>query len=294
MQAPLPSIQYERVEDTVELRTYWNIIWRRLWLIALIVGIVALYAAYQYYHLRKTPGALTEYSSAVTIQIGLQAIPKSDTNVANTVLVSEAQADAFVTSPILRSQEFDTQVSQQIGNDISEIEQRYGPNPNLGDWKNPGAIGGVLSASRTDSLVTITDTWITPAGAWAIANAVGEVTVANINSYLDYVVNVGTTPTPTNNIAQPPMAARVITGATIPAAVPGTSASKVQLLILLLLTALLAAIALAFLLDYLDDRIRSKEEVASLLQLPIYGEVPRAPALGRSRPPASTSRTPLT
>jgi capsular polysaccharide biosynthesis protein len=64
--------------------------------------------------------------------------------------------------------------------------------------------------------------------------------------------------------------------------VPGTSASKVTQLILLVLVALIIGIALAFLLDYLDDRIRTKDEVAHLLELPIYAEVPSAPTPGRT------------
>jgi capsular polysaccharide biosynthesis protein len=63
-------------------------------------------------------------------------------------------------------------------------------------------------------------------------------------------------------------------------AVPGTSASKLTLLLLLVVIALVVAIALAFLLDYLDDRVHSKEDIRELFQLPIYGEIPHAPAPG--------------
>src|SRR3984893_15284901 len=103
----------------VELRTYWAIIWRRIWVIALVVGVVGLYVGYQYYHLSKTPGALKAYSSAVTIQVGLQATTKGDTNNANYVMVSEALADALVTGPILNTREFDTAISKQIGRDMN-------------------------------------------------------------------------------------------------------------------------------------------------------------------------------
>src|SRR2546421_2750592 len=109
----------------MELKAYWTIIWRRIWIVVLIVGVVALYAGYQYYHLRKTPGALTAYRSDITIQIGLQVSPDSITSSADSVAVSEALADAMITSPILSSKEFDTQVSQQIGSDMSLIEQRF-------------------------------------------------------------------------------------------------------------------------------------------------------------------------
>ncbi|HAE83084.1 MAG TPA: hypothetical protein DCK85_06810, partial [Ktedonobacter sp.] len=133
---------------------------------------MALYVGYQYYHLRKTPGALTAYRSDVTIQIGLQASPNGATD---NIVASEALADALVSSPILSSKEFDTEVSHQIASDMTQIEQRYGPNPDLGDWQNTGAIAGALSSIRAQSLVTVSATWTSEAGAWAITTAVGEV-----------------------------------------------------------------------------------------------------------------------
>jgi len=267
----------------VELRTYWTIIWRRIWIVALVVGVVAVYVGYQYYHLRKTPGALTAYNSNITIQIGLQATSKGDQNNANYVTVSEALADTLATGPILTSNEFDRDVSNQINQDRNLITQRFPTNADLGNWQDAGAIGQALSATRAHSLVTVNTTWSTPAGAWAIANAVGEVSVAKIATYLDYVVSNDATHPSTNNFVQPQVAARVISAAIDPVQGPGSSSSKLSLLILLLIVALVISIALAFLLDYLDDRIRSKAEVTQLLGLPVYAEVPPAPAPGHSQ-----------
>ncbi len=254
----MPKSIRERVQ-IVELRAYWTIIWRRIWLIALVVVVVALFAGYKYYQLRRTAGALTVYSSSITIQIGLQA--QGDTSNAGYVTATEALADEFATGPILASHEFDQDVINQIDQD--------GAGADLGN-ANPAAIGQALSASATHSLVSINATWITSAGATAIANAVGEVSQAKIGSYLGGLV--------------PPVTARVISSATTAGAVPGPSSSKVTLYILLVLLALVIGIALAFLLDYLDDRIRDKDEVAHLLGVPIYAEVPSAPVPGRSRP----------
>lgn len=263
----------------MELRAYWKIIWRRIWLVALVVGVVALYVGYQYYHLRKTPGALTAYRSDVTIQIGLQSSPSG---VSDNVGASDSLADALVTGPILSSKEFDTAVSQQIAADMPQIEQRYGHNPNLGAWQNAGAIGGALSTERAHSLVTISATWTTPVGAWAIADAVGRVSTASICNYLGYVVAKDTPCSTTTGSIQPVVSARIISEATDAATVAGSSVNKQTILIVLLLMALIVGIALAFLADYLDDRIHGKDDAQQLLRLPVYGEVPRAPTVGRT------------
>ncbi len=265
----------------MELRTYARIIWRYIWLIVVIVVIVAAYSGYQYYKLRKTVGALTAYNANISIQVGLVATTKGDPNPADNVTVSEALADTLVTGPILSSREFCSDVVHQIGLDTGEIQQRYGVNPQLGSWTDPGSIAGALSATRAHSLVTINVSWNTQPGAWAIANAVGEITSMRIGQYLDYVVATDYTHTSTDGTyIQPEVSARVISAASNPGTVPGSSASKVTLLALLVVIALALAIALVFLLDYLDDRLRTKEDVIDLLQLPIYGEVPSAPAPG--------------
>ncbi len=265
----------------MELLTYWNIIWRRLWLVVIIVGIVALYTGYEYYHLYKTPGALKAYSSNVTIQVGLQPIDPQDLSSADMVTVSESLADALTTGPILSSSTFDTQVSQQIQTDMSQITQKYGANPNLGDWQNAGAIGGSITAQRAHALVTITTTWSTPAGSWAISNAIGEILSTNTCTYLNYDIPQGSSCSTTTNAGQPVVTAKLISAASDPAQVPGSAASKVTVYVIMLLVALIVAIALAFLLDYFDDRIRSKDDAALLLQLPVYGTVPRPQRLNK-------------
>lgn len=266
----------------VELRTYAKIIWRYIWLVVLIVGVVAAYSGYQYYKLRKTPGALTAYNSNISIQIGLVATTRGDPNPADNVTVSEALADTLVSGQVYEYKSFCQDISHQIGQDMNQIQQLY-PNADLGNWQDPSAIAGALSATRAHSVVTFSVNWNTQAGAWAIANAIGEVTSARMGQYLDYVVATDYThASTTGTYIQPEVSARVISAASTPGSIPGSSASKVTLLALLILIALALAIALAFLLDYLDDRIRSKEDIQDLLQLPIYGEVPHAPTPGHA------------
>ena len=264
----------------MELRAYWAIFVRRFWIIALVVGVVALYAAYQYYHLHKTPGALTAYQSTTTIRIGLlDRVNPTDTNYADYVSASQALADEFTTGSIFTTPEFTQQIVQQIQSERPQIEKRF-PGQDLGDITNASAIGSSLTATRNYSLVTLNVSWSTPAGAWAIADATDKVSTTNIGKYIDFVVRSNAV---ASGQGQDLASAEVVNAASDPAAAPGPSANKPVILLALIAVALVIALALAFLIEYLDDRIRSAYEAENLLQLPVYGEIPHAPAPGKER-----------
>jgi capsular polysaccharide biosynthesis protein len=283
----------------VELRAYGAIIWRRLWLVVLVVAIVGIYVAYQGYHLLKTPGALKAYHSSITVQVGLQPAPRGVAlTYTDDMNVAEALADAL--PAVLTTPSFDSAVSQQIGQDMQQIQARFGNSADLGDWQNSGAIGSALSASRVHNLVTIDVAWSTAAGSWAIANATGEVLTSKLNTYLDYIIEgtaVVVNPSAETAAAQiqPEATGRLISSASDPVLGAGSAGNRVTLLLIILLIGLLIGLALAFLVDYLDDRIRTTEEVVQLLHLPVYGELPRPPRVGgearvsRRLPPSSAA-----
>jgi capsular polysaccharide biosynthesis protein len=249
------------------------------------VGVVLLYTGYQYYTLSKTPGALTAYQSNISLQVGLQAnTHSSDQFYTDYQSVAEAQADELVTGPILTSPEFTTQVLRQIQADTDQITQRYGLNADLGNLNNPTAISSALTASRSHTLVTLSVTWSTAAGAWAIANAIGEVCTAQLSNYLDYEIRT----TPSSTSTQPQVGVKVISAASEPGRVAGSAEHKVSMLFILLLVALIIGIALAALIEYLDDRIFDPHEAVQLLQLPIYGEIP--PGTKRNKKQAAHTR----
>jgi capsular polysaccharide biosynthesis protein len=271
----------------VELRTYGKILWRRIWIIALVVGVVVIYVGYQYLIAHQSPGGSQTYHTTVAIRIGLQALPHSnDPTFTDYVTTSEALADEFVTGPTLTSIAFGKQVVQQIQNDMPTITARY-RDGDLGNWQNASAITSALTATRTHSLVAIDVNWPTEAGTWAIAHAVGEVISAHMSEYLDYQVGNKSA----NNADYPAPVAKVINEPSNLSTVTSTSTSKTSLLLALLVVGLILGIALAFLVEYLDDRIYDSSEVAQMLQLPIYGEVPRAPIAGHSQTkPSSASQ----
>ena len=270
----------------MELRTYAQILRRRIWIVALVVAVVGIYVAYQYYQSHKTEVTTTTYHTTVSIHVGLQSAIHSQ-SYSDYVNTSSALADEFATGPTLTSDTFATQVIQQVQNDMNTIKQRYGGNPSLGDWKDIPTITKALSATRTHSIVTISVNWNTEAGAWAIAHAVGEVCETNMSTYLTYQVvapNTQASPNPgyltvgANVINQPAKPTIADSGQLV--------LRKTQLLAILSV-GLIIGIALAFLVEYLDDRIHRSEEVVQLLQLPMYGEIPQAPIPGQSKPASS-------
>jgi capsular polysaccharide biosynthesis protein len=243
----------------------------------LIVVIVGLYSGYEYYKLHKTPGALKTSQSQVIMLIGLQANSgvSIHSNYSDYVSVSESLANGYATGPTLTSSNFDHQVYEQILAD----ESQSGSHSDLGGLQE-GNIAGALSAGVVHSLVTVTATWPNAAGAQAIARAVGEVTTTHIDQYMDYVISTNSSLSTGNT--RPVIAAKVVTDATAPITVAGSSASKPTLLAALVLVGLIIGIALAFLIEYLDDRIRRARDVVQLLQLPVYGEIPHAPTPGQA------------
>jgi len=244
-------------------------------MIALVVGVVVIYVGYQYYIGHKSPS----YDSSVDIRIGLQAPPHSTSpTFTDYVTTAETLADEFATGPTLKSTAFGEQVTQQIREDRLKGD--------LGDWTNPSAITSALSLTRTHSVVTIDVNWPTEAGAGAIARAVGEVLTTHMSEYLDYQVSNQ----PANSADYPVAAAKVINQiGNAPTVVVSTSTTKTSLLLALLAVGLILGIALAFLVEYLDDRIYDTSEVIKTLQLPIYGEIPRASTSGHSRARSSAA-----
>jgi capsular polysaccharide biosynthesis protein len=262
----------------VELRTYGKILWRRIWIIALIVGIVVIYVGYQYYISHKSSGGSKTYQANVDLRIGLQNFAHSNNQTfTDYVTTSETLADEFTTGPTLTSSEFGNRVIQQIQADMPTMTTHF-HNRDLGDWKNASAITSALTATRTHSIVFININWPTEAGAWAIAHAVGEVSTKHISKYLNYQASSQSA----NNADYPVAAAKVINDTGDITTVTSATTTKTPLFLALLVVSLILGIALAFLVEYLDDRIYDTSEVVQTLQLPIYGEVPRTPISGHS------------
>ncbi len=267
----------------MELRIYWAILRRRFWIIALVFCLVALYVAFQYYESHKAIASSQTYQSTVLLQVGLQENDRSSDHSYNDYAqTSDNLATQFATGPILQTPQFDTLIIQQIQQDHALITQRYGANADLGSINDPTAIGSSFTVTHSYTLVSTTVTWNTEAGAWAIAHALGTVSEKHIAQFLSYDI-----PSASKTSTQPAVAAQVVSDATEAKSNGTIIQSKRTLLLAMLAVGLIIGIALAFLVEYLDDRIRTTDDVVRMLQLPAYGEVPRPPRPGSSREKSS-------
>jgi capsular polysaccharide biosynthesis protein len=283
----------ERVH-TVELRSYAKILWRRIWVIALVVGLVTIVVAYQYLKSGPTVTSKT-YQGMVSIRIGLSPdSPIQDS--AEYARITGNLADELVNGPTLTNPRFNADVIQQIKDSQNVVAERFGDNANLGNI-TAEKLPDSYKATHIYNLVTITVDWSTEAGAWAIAHAVGRACERNLSSYLNYAV-----PGPDGQNANQAGNLAATAKVTSELDTPSTSGGNIIVhrknttLLIIFLVGLIIAVALAFLVEFLDDRIHEPHDITDALHLPIYGEVPRAPSPAQTRSqgpadPVSTQKT---
>lgn len=217
----------------MELRRYFQII-RRYWLLVLVLGLVGLLAAYQYY----TSNRPTYQAQA---QVRITQIPSANDPYSGIYAnqSSEYAADDF--TKIIPGNRFMEAVSSQL----KEV------NTNL----TTGALQGMVAVERKHRILTITTSSNNPVEASQVARAIADTLETSAATFVEprdvkaSVVNV-------------PSSANLSGGRTV------------LLAAVRVIAGLLAGIGLAFLLAYLDNSIKTKAEAEETLGLPTMGLIP--------------------
>lgn len=227
----------------MELRQYWRIIRRRLWIV-LLLPLLVLVASLA---LRRPAPPVFQASLRMTVDVpplpvteGMDFDPRLTAAQASEYLV-----DDF--SLLVTSQAFAADVSARLAEQGIAI-----------------APGSIRASAASQKVHRITTLWITrgnPDEAAVIAQAAAE---ALKEDSARYFARLGTSSAQLHLIDPP----------TVVALGPGLR-QKVDIPLRVLL-ALIAALGLVFLLDYLDDSVRDVAEVEAL-GLMVLGEVPRNP-----------------
>jgi capsular polysaccharide biosynthesis protein len=225
----------------MELRQYWRIVRRWLWIVILLPVVVLAGSL----ALRRPAAPLHQ----ANLRLSVGVIPEEsdgryytyDTYYAWTA--SEYLADDF--SEVVRSRLFAEDVLARLrAQGRSDLDI--------------GAIQGATSPQKTHRILSVTITASSDEQAMAIASAIADVLQENAGKYL----------------AQLSAQRAAIAIIDPPALVPATVGLRQQLdLPLRLVLALAVGLGLAFLLDYLDDSLRDAAE-AEALGWHVIGEIP--------------------
>ena len=227
----------------MELRQYWHIVWKRVWIVVALLVIVLIGSL----ALRVKPAPL--YQATLRFTVGVP--PESRTGNYYTYdryytwLTSEYIADDF--SEVVKSQAFAQDVSAILAERQEDV------------IVSAGAIQGSTVAEKQHRILTVRITWGDPEQLQAIADAIEEALRENSSKYFAQLGSAGATVYIIDK--SPPMAI-------------GQSLRERLDLPIRLFLALLAGIALAFLLDYLDDTVRDRAELEEM-EITVLGEIPR-------------------
>jgi capsular polysaccharide biosynthesis protein len=227
----------------MELRQYWHIVWKRIWIIAALLVTVLIGSL----ALRAKPAPL--YQATLRFTVGVP--PESRTGNYYTYdryytwLTSEYIADDF--SEVVKSQAFAQDVSAILAERQEDV------------IVSAGAIQGSTVAEKQHRILTVRITWGDPGQLQAIADAIEEALREKSNKYFAQLGSAGATVYIIDK--SPPMAV-------------GQSLRERLDLPIRLFLALLAGVALAFLLDYLDDTVRDQAELEEM-GITVLGEIPR-------------------
>lgn len=222
----------------MELRRYWRIVRRRLWIV--LVLLAALTISYVAFAPRPAP----TYTASMRFLLGVRPEPRASDQYAYdyyyTWLTSEYLVDDF--AEVVKSRAFAEDVSAAAGIAVP-----------------PATIQGISTAGKLHRILTVTMSWHDPQELAALADAVVRVLETKAESYFAQL----TTDSAVIAVIDPPSIAQ--------AATPLRQRLDLPLRLIL---ALVAGLALTFLLDYIDDAVYHRDDLAHL-GLPLLAEIPR-------------------
>ena len=239
----------------MELRQYWRIVQRRLWIVAvLLLLVLAVSLAFE-------PARVPTYQATMRFMMGLEPEDKSGDYYAYDKYYTWLAAEYLIddAAELVRSSSFAAAVSKRLaGRGISVPA---------------GVIGGSTQAGQLHRVLTVSVSWGNEDQLADIAEAVMAVLPDEIARHLSQVGTSGVTA----SLIDPP--ATVLVGPSL--------REKLDVPLRLAL-AVVAGVAIAFLLDYLDDTVRTRQELDEA-GVAVLAEIPPARRrgfyLGRPRLP---------
>ncbi|MBI2865564.1 MAG: hypothetical protein HYX94_13525 [Chloroflexi bacterium] len=225
----------------MELRQYFQIIWRRVWILVVITLAAGLAS------LAFSPKAQTSYVATMRFLVGVPPEPS------NTSFYTYDRYYTWVSSEYLLDD-----LSELVKSDAFAADLRQELNKDSAF--DVGAVSGERSTKKTHRVMIVTFTGKDPKQVQAVAEAALRVLKNNASSYF---AQLGYDKAAINLIDPP-----IVT--------PQVSVMRSSLdMVLRTGLGFIAGLALIFLLDYLDTTVRDAAEVERLVGLRVLGEIPR-------------------
>lgn len=222
----------------MELRAYWRILWRRLWV---VVGLTLAAGVLSYF---LSPQAQAGYQSSFRLVVSLSPEPKTGNYFTYDQYYNWVAAEYLVDdlSEVVKSQAF-----------MEEVRQEMGPEAARGV-----SVQSAFRAQKVHRILTVTVSAPTAEIAQALGSAAVQVLESRGQVYLAQLQSAS-------------VKVQMIDPPTL-----STTASGRSYLDLGLRTGLgfLVGMVLAFFLHYLDDRVYERDEVERLLGVAVLGEIP--------------------
>ncbi|MEM7032914.1 MAG: hypothetical protein AAF629_25415 [Chloroflexota bacterium] len=223
----------------MELRQYWHVIWKRIWIMGALLVIVAgiSFATYQ--------APAVNYSSQMRFTVAVKSQANAD----------EYSFDgyyAWISSEYLIDNLTSIVSSADFANDVNMYLEQVGSGVRIPK--------GIIHSSREHRILTVTANWGNAAELGQISQAIVQAVATDSVKYFPQLETVDT-PITLIDTPSPPFAA------------PPTLTQRLDIPIRLVL-AVMAGLALIFLLDYLDTSVRNAQELEAMA-IPVLAELPK-------------------
>jgi capsular polysaccharide biosynthesis protein len=242
----------------MELRSYWNIIWRRIWVVVALVLVVLFVSVI----LRES--SPPSYQARLRFIVGVPPEPvRGDYYTYDkyyTWLASEYLADDF--SEVVKSSAFAANVTARLNQEGQAIQVPG------------GAIQGATVSEKQHRILSMTITWGSSSELETIAQAAAQALQEDGSTYFSQLGEENAQ----IYLIDPPVVTQI----------PVSLRQRLDFPIRLLL-ALIAGVILAFLIDYLDNTVRTPQEVEEM-GFEVLGTIP--PPKHRLWPPSRWQKVP--
>lgn len=227
----------------MELREYWHIMWKRIWIplfLVIVVGCVSFFTV-------ETPPPT--YTSSLRFVVSIK--PEQVTDAFNydgyyAGIASEFVADDL--SVIVGSQAF----AEDVNHHLAELGYTL--------QIPPGILSGVTFAEKQHRILQVNMSWGNATELAVIGAGVAQAIEQEGGKYLAQLGTFGYLVT----VIDPPSP---------PTAVPASLTQRLDLPLRFIL-AIVAGVGLAFLINYLDTSVRNSNELEAL-NIPVLAEIPR-------------------